>query len=118
MLENIRMNQELMSNKAIKRILNEGGNADDAEEFARCQKAFEDMMKLLKDGTRFELEKERLSESDEKAQDERQRIEEFQSSLDSVISGLIESHEQVNIIRFPYQINVEAGYFLEILIVN
>jgi len=96
LLENIRMNQELMRNMAIKRILNEGGNADDAEEFARCQKAFEDMMKLLKDGTRFELEKERLSESHEKAQDERQslpRIEELQSSLDSVISGLIEYQE-------------------------
>lgn len=99
LLENIRMNQELMRNMAIKRILNENERVDDAEEFARCQKAFEDMMKLLKDGTRFEVEKEKILENDKEGQNERKslpKIEELQKSLDSVISGLIEYQDSVD----------------------
>lgn len=61
-LENMEVNQMLLKNYALKKVLGESGNADDHEEHTKHQMAFERMAELIIKGTKVEVDKQDYSD--------------------------------------------------------
>lgn len=61
-LENMEVNQMLLKDYALKKVLGESGNADDHEEHTKHQMAFERMAELIIKGTKVEVDKQDYSD--------------------------------------------------------
>ncbi|AMQ06637.1 hypothetical protein [Sporosarcina psychrophila] len=93
-VENMKANQLVIKNYAVKRVLGANDTADDSEEHTRCQMAFERMANLMIKGTKVEIDKQ--DSSDDLSADENEEtlvlpnIEDIQGLLEIGSDLLIE----------------------------